>query len=195
MKYIALDFETAYWGPANACSLGIVTSDGHEVIDEWYHLIHPLSLNFDEGCSKINGIYPEDVIDEDEFPYFWKDIAMRLEGGIVFAHNARFDMGVLASAIDTYQLPDIHFRYGDTVVLSRKLWADLPNHKLNTVAEKLGFTFNHHQELDDARACEYIVRSAIEKTGTPDAEALMKMTGQQLKRFAIKRGAKRLLAP
>ena len=67
MKYIALDFETAYWGPANACSLGIVTSDGHEVIDEWYHLIHPLSLNFDEGCSKINGIYPEDVIDEDEF--------------------------------------------------------------------------------------------------------------------------------
>ena len=32
MKYIALDFETAYWGPANACSLGIVTSDGHEVI-------------------------------------------------------------------------------------------------------------------------------------------------------------------
>lgn len=34
MKYIALDFETAYWGPANACSLGIVTSDGHEVIDD-----------------------------------------------------------------------------------------------------------------------------------------------------------------
>ena len=86
-------------------------------------------------------------------------------------------------------------RYGDTVVLSRKLWADLPNHKLNTVAEELGFTFNHHQELDDARACEYIVRSAIEKTGAPDAEALMKMTGQQLKRFVIKRGAKRLLAP
>lgn len=104
MKYIALDFETAYWGPANACSLGIVTSDGHEVIDEWYHLIHPLSLNFDEGCSKINGIYPEDVIDEDEFPYFWKDIAMRLEGGIVFAHNARFDMGVLASAIDMVRI-------------------------------------------------------------------------------------------
>lgn len=28
MKYAAIDFETAYWGPANACSLGIVVSDG-----------------------------------------------------------------------------------------------------------------------------------------------------------------------
>lgn len=34
MNYIAIDFETAYWGPANACSLGIVTSDGEKVIDE-----------------------------------------------------------------------------------------------------------------------------------------------------------------
>lgn len=30
MNYIAIDFETAYWGPANACSLGIVTSDGEK---------------------------------------------------------------------------------------------------------------------------------------------------------------------
>ena len=93
MKYAALDFETAYWGPANACSLGIVVSDGTKIIDEWYHLIQPLSLNFDAGCMRVNGIHPEDVAGEDRFPAFWKDIADRLEGNIVFAHNARFDMG------------------------------------------------------------------------------------------------------
>lgn len=192
MKYAALDFETAYWGPANACSLGIVVSDGTKVIDEWYHLIQPLSLNFDAGCMRVNGIHPEDVAGEDQFPAFWKDIADRLEGNIVFAHNARFDMGVLASAIDTYHLPDIHFRYGDTVILSRKLWKDTVNHKLNTVAGALGFDFHHHQALDDARACEYIVRKALEQTELPSVEALMKATGQKLKPFAIDRGKKKL---
>lgn len=34
LKYAALDFETAYWGPANACSLGIVVSDGKEIVDD-----------------------------------------------------------------------------------------------------------------------------------------------------------------
>lgn len=192
MKYAALDFETAYWGPANACSLGIVVSDGTKIIDEWYHLIQPLSLNFDAGCMRVNGIHPEDVAGEDRFPAFWKDIADRLEGNIVFAHNARFDMGVLASAIDTYHMPDMHFLYGDTVILSRKLWRDTVNHKLNTVAEALGFDFHHHQALDDARACEYIVRKALEQTELPSVEALMKATGQTLKPFAIDRGKKKL---
>lgn len=180
------------WGPANACSLGIVVSDGTKIIDEWYHLIQPLSLNFDAGCMRVNGIHPEDVAGEDRFPAFWKDIADRLEGNIVFAHNARFDMGVLASAIDTYHLPDMHFLYGDTVILSRKLWKDTVNHKLNTVAEALGFDFHHHQALDDARACEYIVRKALEQTELPSVEALMKATGQTLKPFAIDRGKKKL---
>lgn len=193
MKYIALDFETAYWGPANACSLGIVTSDGQEIIDEWYHLIQPLHMNFDAGCMKVNGIHPEDVAQEETFPAFWKDIAMRLEGGIVFAHNARFDMGVLASALATYDLPDIHFCYGDTVVLSRKLWPDMENHKLNTVAESLGFDFTHHQALDDARACEYIVRKALEEKKSPSPELLLKETGQTLKRFRIDRRKKKLI--
>ena len=78
------------------------------------------------------------------------------------------------------------------MVLSRKLWKDMENHKLNTVAENLGFDFHHHQALDDARACEYIVRKALEQTGLPSVEALMKKTGQDLKRFAVKRGERKL---
>lgn len=193
MKYVALDFETAYWGPANACSLGIVTSNGQEIIDEWYHLIHPLYMNFNAGCVKVNGIRPEDVAQEKTFPAFWEDIAKRLEGNIVFAHNARFDMGVLASAIASYDLPDIHFRYGDTVALSRKLWPTLENHKLHTVAAHLGFDFHHHQALDDARACEYIVRKALEEKELSAPDILLKQTGQTMKRFVISRTRKQLV--
>ncbi len=82
MNYIAIDFETAYWGPANACSLGIVTSDGEKVIDEWYHLIHPLSMDFDAQCQKVNGISPADVAEEPAFPLLFEDDPGASEGQV-----------------------------------------------------------------------------------------------------------------
>lgn len=46
MKYAAIDFETAYWGPGSACSLGISVSDGNEITEEWYRLIRPYPHEF-----------------------------------------------------------------------------------------------------------------------------------------------------
>ena len=64
---------------------------------------------------------------------------------LVVAHNASFDMGALQKAIqkyDMYQMPA--FTYGCTVKLSRKLYPWLPNHRLNTMAEFLNVSFQHH---------------------------------------------------
>ncbi len=193
MKYIAIDFETAYWGPGNACSLGIVASDGEKITDEWFHLIRPVSMEFNASCVEINGIHPEDVAEEKTFADLWDEIRPRLEGNLIFAHNARFDMNVLASAMACYDLPDMDCRYGDTVSLSRVLWPDLLNHKLNTVAEALGFDFNHHQALDDARACEYIVRKGMEKIAAPTPEFLLQQCAQPLRPLLIDRERKKLI--
>lgn len=190
MKYAAIDFETANYMRASACSLGIVVSDGTRVTDTWYHLIRPPKMIFDAGCVAVNHILPKMVEEEPEFSEFWEEIAERLEGGFVFAHNAGFDTEVLSAMLDCYDLPDIHFRYGCTVKLSRKLWPDMANHKLDTVAGDLGFSFLHHQALADAAACEWIVRKALEKTKAESVEALMKLTGQPLTKFRVKRTKK-----
>lgn len=102
------------------------------------------------------------------------------------------DMGVLASSIATYGLPTCTFAIGDTVPLSVKLWPNLENHKLNTVAEALGFDFHHHQALDDARACAYIVHAALTKIPL-FSEELLKETGQPLRTFSIDRMKKKLI--
>lgn len=190
MKYAAIDFETASYMRASACSLGIVVSDGKEITDRWYRLIRPPKMIFDAGCVAVNHILPRMVEEEPEFPSFWEEIARRLEGVVVFAHNAGFDTAVLSAMLDWYDLPDIHFHYGCTVKLSRALWPDMANHKLDTAAGDLGFSFCHHQALDDAAACEWIVRKALEKTGCPDVEALMKKTGQRLLPFRVERTKK-----
>lgn len=187
MTYAALDFETAYYGKGSACSLGIAVGDGKKLVDTWYRLIRPQSLDFDPRCVKVNQIRPEDVEQAPEFPFFWKDIADRLEGATVFAHNAPFDMGVLAATLDMYDLPDLHFFYGDTVKISRILWKQMANHKLNTVAGLLGFDFQHHQAMEDAKACEFIVRKAIEATGAKDARGMMDALKLPLTKFTVKR--------
>ena len=69
----------------------------------------------------------------------------------------------------------------------------MENHKITTVSGLLVFDFNHHQALGDARACEYIVRKALEEKKSPSPEALLKETGQVLKRFAIDRKKKKLI--
>ena len=56
----------------------------------------------------------------------------------------------------------------------RRVWPDLPNHKLDTVAGHLGYSFHHHQALDDARACAYIVLKAAEIVGASSMEELLK---------------------
>lgn len=190
MKYTAIDFETADKTPASACSVGLVTGDGKEIVKETYHLIRSPKMHFDDDCIRIHQIHPQDVEKEPEFPAFWKVLAEEMEGTIVFAHNARFDMGVLAAMLDWYDLPDIHFQWGCTVELSRALWKDMPNHKLNTVAGMLGFSFHHHQALDDARACEWIVEKGLEKTGAASVEEMMEKAGVRLRPFTVKRTPK-----
>lgn len=187
MNYVTIDFETAYLGKGSACALAISTSNGETIIDEWYHFIKPYSMRFDLNNVRINGIYPDMVESEPTFPYYFVDIYKRLEGQIVFAHNARFDMSVLADALALYDLPEIPFFYGDTVAIARKLWKNLSNHKLNTVAAYLHFDFTHHQAMEDAYACEWIVRQALKETGTITVEDMMNELNLPLKAFSIKK--------
>lgn len=192
MFYKAIDFETADRTKASACAVGLVEGDGTKIGEEYYTLIRPPRMVFSDECIRIHQIHPADVENAPEFPALWKKMAGQMEGAVVFAHNAPFDMGVLSAMLDWYDLPELHFRWGCTVNLSRKLWKDMPNHKLNTVASILGFSFHHHQALDDARACEFIVRKGLEKTESSTVEEMMEKVGQTLHPFTVRRTRKRI---
>ena len=185
--FAAIDFETAGYDPASACSLGVVAANEDGSVTEWHRLIRPPVMRFAPGCIAIHGIRPEDVEDKPEFPAFWPEIASLLRGRVVFAHNAQFDMGVLGATLDRYDLPEIPFRFGCTARLARHVWAGLPRHKLDVVAGALGFSFRHHDALDDARACAFIVRKALERSGTDDIDAMMRTQRQKLHTFRVHR--------
>ncbi|TLS36218.1 3'-5' exonuclease [Pseudalkalibacillus caeni] len=178
MDFIAIDFETANSSRASACSIGLVEYENDEYKDDYYTLIKPIDNYFSSMNTAIHGITAEDVKDAEEFHTLWdKEIRERLEGKLLVAHNASFDMSVLRNVLDAYNLPHPNLTYNCTVNISKKTWTDLENHKLNTIAKHLGIRFDHHHALEDAHVAAQVFMEALNHHASPHLDDLLKKTG------------------
>ena len=174
MKIVAIDFETANNASCSACSLGMVSfiEGVIEEENEMYFKLHP-RYNFFTN-THIHGITPQMVENEKEFDYYYDFIKEKLEGNIVVAHNARFDVGVLNSECELYGKDMINFKYIDTVEISRAVYPELYNHKLDTVSKYLNISLNHHNASSDALASLLILLKAMECYDIYDIEEFIK---------------------
>lgn len=63
-----------------------------------------------------------------------------------------------------------------TVKTSRKLYPEIPNHRLNTMCEYLDIPLiNHHDALEDSRACAQILLHQEKMFGTDPLKKLVLM--------------------
>ena len=156
--FAAIDFETANECPSSVCSVGVVIVRGGEIVDALYSLIHPEPEYYQWFCRRVHGLSEEDTWDAPVFPYVWGQIAPRIEGLPLVAHNARFDEGCLKAAHRVYQMDYPDYVFYDTLLASRQHFGHaLPNHQLQTVAAACGYDLTrHHNALADAEACAHI---------------------------------------
>ena len=181
MRIVALDFETANPNSASACSLGIAIYEDSEIIDnfEWYFKPYYLYNFF--TFTYIHGITAQDVENEEEFCFYYEDLQEILKDSIIVAHNASFDLNVLNSMCDVYGLDRFKNPYLDTVTISRRVYPELYNHKLNTVCEYLNIDLHHHNGKSDALACLMILLKAMAKYDAYDLETFLRKTNMQLR--------------
>ncbi|MBS1809540.1 MAG: 3'-5' exonuclease [Acidobacteria bacterium] len=158
MKFVAIDFETADYGPDSACSVALVRVEGNEIVAKTQTLIRPPRSRFQ--FTYIHGIKWEHVKNAPTFGEIWPTMEEFLQGADHFvAHNASFDRGVLQACCTAsgLSMPALPFRC--TVKLARQTW-QLPSNKLNLVCEHLQIPLKHHDALSDAEACARIVIAA-----------------------------------
>lgn len=161
--FAAIDFETANEQPCSVCSVGVVVVRSGEIVDSFYSLIHPEPEYYQWFCQRVHGISPEDTEDAPVFPYVWEEIAPKIEGLPLVAHNARFDEGCLKAVFQIYRMDYPDYCFYDTLAASRRHFGHiLPNHQLQTVAAACGYDLtNHHHALADAEACAYIAMKLL----------------------------------
>ena len=68
--------------------------------------------------------------------------------------------------------------------MSKRVWPELENHKLDTVSAALHIDLNHHEAGSDARAAGLILQAALRRTGSADADALAEKIGMRLGRIS-----------
>ncbi|MDO4198587.1 MAG: exonuclease domain-containing protein [Erysipelotrichaceae bacterium] len=173
MRIVALDFETANASSASACSLGISIYEEGEILDsfEWY--FKPFHRYCYFTNSHIHGITMEDVINEEEFVFYYERLEEILKDAVIVAHNAPFDIGVLNAMCDVYGLNHFKNEYIDTVTISRRVYPELYNHKLNTVSKYLGIELDHHNGKSDSFACLMILLKAMEAYNIYDLKGFL----------------------
>jgi len=167
MDLIALDFETANSLPGSACSFGVAVFRNGKLRQCAERLILPHATRrfIPAFYTSIHGIRMEDVADAPEFPYYAETLFSILESGLVLAHNAAFDMGVLRSLCELYHLRSPEIRYLCTCKAARRFWRGMENYKLDTLCRKIGHSFRHHDAREDAAAAGFVYLAMLRESG------------------------------
>lgn len=163
--FVALDFETANREGDSVCALGLAFVTGGEVVANPSWLIRPPQLFFDPGFIKIHGITAADVQDKPEFAELWAELRRHLEGRIIVAHNAEFDISVLKNVLDRYRLPRPSLDFACSMIIARHTWPTLKKYGLAALAEYHGITFRHHDAGEDANVCAQVALRACHAKG------------------------------
>jgi DNA polymerase-3 subunit epsilon len=179
MRFIAIDVETANADMASICSIGVATFEDGALASGWYSLINPDDF-FDPLNTSIHGISEGDVQDAPTFGDVASEIARLLNGQVVVTHT-HFDRVAMHQAAGRWSINAPACRWLDSARVARRTWAECSRsgYGLANVCNLLGYTFDHHNALEDAKAAGHIMLAAMEKSGL-DLGAMQKRVLQPI---------------
>ncbi len=161
-RYIAFDVETPNAANDRISAIGVTVVEDGRIVDSYASLVDP-ETRFDRFNIALTGIAPEDVRGAPNFPALWERIEPLMRSGLLTAHNAPFDMGVLGKCLRDYGIAwQPYVDYLCTCQLGRRLLPELPNHKLNTLCSHFGIALDHHRADSDSRACAELLRHYLQ---------------------------------
>ena len=181
MNFVAIDFEAANSSKNSACSLGLVIVENGKITQRRYSLINP-QVPFSRYCSYIHGITPPAVKGAPTFSDIYPEVYRLLNGQVVVAHNAPYDIAVLRASCEArgLEMPDIEPFC--TVEMSRTAWPELPHHRLNSLAEHFDLPLNHHNAIGDATVCAQLVLLCADSFGANNMAELKGMLAIKARR-------------
>ena len=174
IPFVAFDTETTGLHASDRLvELAAVRFRAGLVEDEWSTLVNP-GGPIPREATAVHGIRDDDVVraapSQEVLPTFLGFI----EGAALVAHNAPFDLRVMALELLRAGLPLPDNPVLDTCALSRRLNVEVPNHRLGTLAQAFGVPQGRaHRALTDARVAKELLQAYFRALG-PTAESLVR---------------------
>jgi DNA polymerase-3 subunit epsilon len=177
MKFTAIDVETANASMASICQIGLAKYENGLLTQEWKSYVDPEDY-FDGMNVAIHGIDESMVDGAPTFPEVSHTLCAHLEDAVVVCHT-HFDRVAMHARRYSVVLPDCHWL--DSARVARRTWMECARkgYSLGAVCKMLGYSFRHHDALEDAKAAAHILLSAVNKTGL-DLDGWMSRVGQPI---------------
>lgn len=158
LDFVAIDFETANAKRSSACSIGLAFVENGELVDSKHYLIKPTPNHYDIHNMRVHRLTEADTEHAPTFDKLWGEIAPMIEGKVLVAHSAAFDLNVLFELFVAYNISAPLIKCVCSCVVAEDLYPDLADHKLKTVCSHLGYEFdNHHNAEADAVAAAMVL--------------------------------------
>lgn len=164
MRFVAIDVETANADMSSICQIGVATFVQGQLSDEWTTLIDPEDY-FDDVNVSIHGIEPKMVKGQPKFPQVAEQLRSILENTVSVCHT-HFDRIALSRAYSKHGLSPVSTTWLDSARVVRRTWKDLAwkGYGLANVCHRIGYAFQHHNALEDAKAAGYVLLAALRES-------------------------------
>ena len=160
-RYIAFDVETPNRYNNRISAIGISVIEDGFITDSFFSYVNP-ETHFDFFNTRLTGIDEETVATAPTFPELWKRVEPLFSSGILVAHNAVFDLGVLKKCLADYEISwKDKALYCCTVQIGRRLLPGM-KHGLGDMCDYYGICLDHHKADSDSRACAEILLRYLE---------------------------------
>jgi len=162
--YCVLDLETTGFSPKTEkiTEVGIMKIKNGEVIDSFSCFVNP-EKPIPPKVVEVTNITDDMVKDAETIDKVFPKILEFIDGSILVAHNARFDIGFLKHNANVLG-HEFDFTYVDTLGLAKDVFPDLKRYKLGKIAESLGIKVEvAHRALDDVDTTVKVFNVMMEK--------------------------------
>ncbi len=169
VTFVVVDLETTGGSATDSAitEIGAVKVRGGVVLGEFTTLVRP-RVAIPAFITVLTGISNQLVADAPRIETALPAFLEFAQGGVLVAHNARFDVSFLKAAAANTGHAWPGFGVLDTVHLARQLVGrdEAPNHKLSTLAHLFGAsTTPDHRALHDAQATVDVLHALIARVG------------------------------
>ncbi len=164
MRFAAIDVETANPNMASICQVGIAVFENDKLDTEWQSLVDPEDY-FDDFNSSIHGIEAHHVENAPTFSAIAAELFEILENQPVIAHT-HFDRTAISQTCRKNGINSPHLQWLDSARVARRAWPQfaVKGYGLANICRHIGYTFQHHDALEDAKAAGQVMLAAIRET-------------------------------
>ena len=171
--YCVLDLETTGFSPVTEkiTEVGIMKLEDGKVIDKFSCFVNP-QKSIPARVVEVTNINDDMVKDAETIEQVFPKILDFINGSVLVAHNAEFDIGFLKHNAEVLGY-DFDFTYLDTLTLAQEIFPDFKTYKLGRIAKNLGIKVEvAHRALDDVDTTVKVFNIMLEQLKSRGAQTL-----------------------